>query len=189
MDTIHEGGVVSHLRRHGTEQVPDTLLMLNIDIEIADQNDAAIGADALLATAEFPGLHESLHDVYTILLIKGDTGNLIKTDYIVLADQPTPTGRVVDKHLGDRCLTAGNQMRIRRNLLEEMAFASSPRAEFHQIVVTLNKGNHPQHQGITLSLRQSSRFYPYRTKQEYLPFFSGKCFTGLGQVVEYIPFR
>jgi hypothetical protein len=36
--------------------VPDALLVLHIDIEIAEQDDATIGADALAATREFPAL-------------------------------------------------------------------------------------------------------------------------------------
>ena len=46
----------------------------------------AIGTDAFLATAEFAGLHVSLHDVYAIFLIEGDTRHLIEANYIVLAD-------------------------------------------------------------------------------------------------------
>ncbi len=72
MDAVHEGGVVPHLRRHGTKQVPYALLVFHVDIKVADQDDAAVRADALLATAELAGLHVALHDVHAVLLVEGD---------------------------------------------------------------------------------------------------------------------
>ena len=118
MDSVHESSVVFHLGRHGTKKVPDALLVFNVHIEVANQGDAAIGADAFLATAEFAGLHVSLQDVHAIPLIEGDAGHLIEADHIVLADQSALAGCIVDEHLGDRGFASGNQMRIRRNLLE-----------------------------------------------------------------------
>ncbi len=41
MQTIHESGVVAHLRRKRTEQVANPLLLFHVNIEIADHHDAA----------------------------------------------------------------------------------------------------------------------------------------------------
>ena len=51
VDSVHESGVVFHLGWHGAKQVSDALLMFNIHIEIANQDDTAIGSDAFLAAA------------------------------------------------------------------------------------------------------------------------------------------
>ena len=155
VDSVHESRIVFHLGWHRPKQVSDALLMFNIHIEVANQNDAAIGSDAFLATAEFTGLHVPLHDVHAILLIERDTGYLVEADHIVLADQSTLAGCVVDEHPGNRGFISRNQMRIRRNLLEEVALARSSGAEFHQVVVALDKRNHSQHQGIALPPGQS----------------------------------
>jgi len=159
VDSVHERGIVFHLGWHGAKQVPDALLMFNINIKVANQDDATIGSDAFLATAEFTGLHVPLHDVHAILLVERDAGHLVEADHIVLADQSALAGCVVDEHPGNRGLTSRNQMRIRRNLLEEMALPCSSGAEFHQVVVTLDKGNHSQHQGVMLPPGQSVRLY------------------------------
>lgn len=49
VDAVHEGRVVPHLGRHRSEQVPHSLLVLHVHIEIADHDDTAFGADALPA--------------------------------------------------------------------------------------------------------------------------------------------
>lgn len=52
VDAVHEGGVVAHFRGEGAEEVADALLVLDIHVEVADHDDAAVGADAFLAAAE-----------------------------------------------------------------------------------------------------------------------------------------
>lgn len=51
METVHEGGVIAHLGRQRTEQMADPLLVLDIDLEVADQHDRAVGPDAVLIVA------------------------------------------------------------------------------------------------------------------------------------------
>jgi len=48
MDTVHECGVVTHLRRQWAGQMPSPLLVLDVDVEIAHHHYAAVGAYALL---------------------------------------------------------------------------------------------------------------------------------------------
>ena len=88
MDAVHERRVVAHLRRQRAEQMTDPLLVLDIDVEVADHDDAAVGADALRPRLELAGLHVALHDVDAVLLIEGDAGDLVEADDVVLADQP-----------------------------------------------------------------------------------------------------
>jgi hypothetical protein len=49
VDAIHERGVVAHLRRERPQQVADALLVLHVHVEVADEHDAAIGPDVVLA--------------------------------------------------------------------------------------------------------------------------------------------
>ena len=76
----------------GLNRWPMRCWCCNIDVEVADHHDRAIGPDALLAAAELPGLHVALHDVDAVLLVEGDAGDLVEADDVVLADQPALTG-------------------------------------------------------------------------------------------------
>src|SRR5271157_706658 len=87
VDAVHEGRVVAHFGRKWSEEVPDALLMLNIDVKVADQNDASIRADALAAAGELAALHVTLHDVDPVLLVEGHAGHLIEAHDVVLTDQ------------------------------------------------------------------------------------------------------
>jgi hypothetical protein len=52
VDSIHEGGVVAHLLGQRAEQVADTLLVLDVHVEVAYEHDATVSADAFPASAE-----------------------------------------------------------------------------------------------------------------------------------------
>src|ERR1051325_149916 len=85
MQTIHEGGVVTHLRWEWAKQMSDSLLLLDINIEVSKHHNTSFGSDVFLATAELTRRHVTFHNVYAVFLIKGNTGYLIETDDIVLA--------------------------------------------------------------------------------------------------------
>jgi len=88
-------------------------------------------------------------------LIERDAGDLVKTDDVVLTNKAALTVCVVDEHPGHSCFAAGDQVRVRRDLLEEMGFASTARAELDQVVVTNDERNHSQKKQIACTLRQS----------------------------------
>src|SRR5690606_29508443 len=73
MDAVHKGSIVTHLRRHWPEEMTDALLVLNVNIEISDHYNAAFGANALATTRELAGFHVPFHDIYTVLLIEGNS--------------------------------------------------------------------------------------------------------------------
>ena len=75
--------------------------MFHVHVEVADHHDAAIGADGLLPSAELAGLHIALHDVDALLFVKGDSGDLVEADRIVVADKPALPVGIVDEHLRD----------------------------------------------------------------------------------------
>jgi hypothetical protein len=104
------------------------LLLLDIHIEIADHHYPTVSPDVLLAAAELASGHVALHDIHAVLLIERDAGNLVETDDIVLAHETTLSCGVVHEHLGDRRLTPGNEVRVRRDLLKYVALARSGRA-------------------------------------------------------------
>ena len=72
MDTIHKCSVVAHIRGERTKKVANTLLVLHIDIEVADKYNTPVGSDVLLAPTELAGLHVALEDVDAFLLIEGN---------------------------------------------------------------------------------------------------------------------
>ena len=99
MDAIHERGIVAHVRGQGAQEVTDPLLMLDLDVEVAHHHDAALGPNALLAARELPGFHVALEDVHPVLLVEGDTRDLVEAHHVVLADEPSLPRGVVDEHL------------------------------------------------------------------------------------------
>ena len=104
----------------------------------------AVGADALLAAAELAGLHVALHDVHAVLLVEGDAGHLVEADHVVLADQAALAGGHVHEHLRDGRLAARDQVRVRRDLLVEMALAGALGAQLDHVVVALHERHHAQ---------------------------------------------
>jgi hypothetical protein len=124
--------------------VAGALLLLDIDIEVADHGDAALGADALLAAAELAGGHVALEDVDAVLLIERHAGHLVEADHVVLADQAALAIAVVDEHLGDGGLAARDQVGVGGDLLEKMALAGAAGAQLHQVEVALHKRCHAQ---------------------------------------------
>src|SRR4051794_6203557 len=134
--------------------MPDSLLVLYVDVEVANHHDAAIRANAFLPAAELPRLHVALHDVHAIFLVEGDPGDLVEADDVVLADEPALTAGVVDEHACDRRLTARYQMRVRGNLLEEVTLAGAAGTEFHHVEVALDERNHPQQGHVARAWRE-----------------------------------
>ena len=106
MDAIHKGRVITHLTWERSKKMSDTLLVLDVDIKVPDHDNTAICTNAFLATAELARLHITLHDVYAIFLIERNTGDFIKADDIVLANQAPLSVGVVDEHPSDCCFAA-----------------------------------------------------------------------------------
>ena len=127
--------------------------MLDIDFEISDQHNGALGANTLAAARELAALHVAIHDVDAVLLIEGDARHLVEAHHIILADEATLAIRHIHKHAGDCGFAATDEMRIRGNLLEQVALARAPRAELHKVVVVLHERNHTQDQHVPVPLR------------------------------------
>ena len=189
MNTIHEGGVIAHFGRQRTEEVSDLLLLLDIDVEVADHHDAALGADVLFGATELSRGHVAFHDVDAVLLVEGNAGDLVETHHVVLANQPTLSGGVVHEHLRHGGLAAGNQVSVWRDLLEEVALARSARAKFDEIVVPFDKGNHAEQHDALRPLGEGGRFETDRPHQEVDPFRGAEFLTGLGEGVQDVGFR
>ena len=150
MDAVVESRVVAHLLRHRPEEVAAPQLFLHVDVEVADHDDAALGADALLAAAELAGLHVALEDVDAFLRVEGDAGNLVEADDVVLRDEPAPPGRVVHEHVGDRRLAARDEVGVRRDLLEQVRLAGAAGAELDGVVVRHDERDHAREQDVLL---------------------------------------
>ena len=95
MDAVHECGVIAHLGWHRAQKVSDLLLLLDVDIEIADHDDAAFGPDILLATAELARGHIAFHDVDAVLLVEAGPCYFVKVYDVVLTHQTALPVRVV----------------------------------------------------------------------------------------------
>ena len=70
----------------------DALLLFDVDIEVADHDNAAVASNILLSAAELARCHVALHDIHTVLLIEGDAGDLVE------AAASDPVMRVIDPH-------------------------------------------------------------------------------------------
>ncbi len=60
--------------------------MLHVNVKVSHHHDAAVGTNALLASAELSRFHVAFHDVDAVLLIEGNAGDFIEADNIVLAN-------------------------------------------------------------------------------------------------------
>ena len=186
VDAVLEGSVVAHLTRQGAEQVADALLLLHIDIEVAHHHDSALSADALLAAAEFARGHIALEDVDAVLLIERHASHLVEADHVELADQAALAVAVVDEHLGDGGLAARDQVRVRRNLLEQMALTCAAWAQLHQVEVALHKGSHAQQHHHLGPLIEGGWLNADRADQEVAPLICGESSSALGQYPQHV---
>ena len=141
------------------------------------------------AAAELARRHVALHDVHAVLLVEGDAGDFVEADHVVLADQAALAGRIVHEHLGDGRLAAGDQVGIRRNLLEEMALAGSTRAKLDEVVVALDERDHAEEDDALGPFVQGRRLQADRSQQEVLPLGRGEFAARLGIDVQDIRFR
>ena len=105
----------------------DPLLVGDIHVEVPDQHDRTVTTDGLTAPGELTRLHVALHDVDAVLLVEGDAGDFIEADDVVLRDEAALPSGVVDEHPGNGGLAAGNQVRVGRDLLEQVGLASATR--------------------------------------------------------------
>ncbi len=122
--------------------MPDPLLVLHVDVKVADHDDTAIGANALLAAAELGRLHVALHDVDAVFLVKGDAGDFVEAHDVVLAHESALACGHVDEHACDGGLAARYQVRVGRDLLKQVAFARPAWSQFDHVVVAFHKGHH-----------------------------------------------
>ena len=74
----------------GPKRWPYRSCSLDVDVEVADHDDSAVGADALFAAAELARLHIALEDVDAFLRVERDARYLVETDDVVLGYQPSP---------------------------------------------------------------------------------------------------
>src|SRR5712692_313056 len=144
MESIHKCCIVTHFRRHWSKQVTNALLVFYVNFKVSDHNDTTTGSNAFSPSAELTRLHVAFHDIDPILLIEGYAGYLVEADYIVLTNQTSLSGAVVDKHAGDGGFTSRDEMGIRGNLLKKMRLTCTTRTKLNHIVVALDEWNHPQ---------------------------------------------
>ena len=97
-----------HLWRQRFQQMPNPLLVFDIDVKVTHEHQATVRAYAFAAPAELSRLHVALHDVDAILLIEGDAGDFVEADDIVLGNQAALSRCVVHEHAGNCCLAPGN---------------------------------------------------------------------------------
>ena len=152
------------------QQVAYALLVLDLDVEIADHDDAALGPDAFLAARELAGLHVAFEDVDTVFLVERDARDFIEANNVVLADQAPLARGVVDEHLCHGRLTARDQMRVRGDLLEQMALAGAAWTQLDHVVVALYERNHAHEADQLGAVGQCCRLKANATQQESFPF-------------------
>src|SRR5438874_8233332 len=116
--------------------------MLDIDVEVADEDQAASGPDAFTAAAELAGLHVTLHDVDAVLLVKGDTRDLIKAHDVILSHEAALAGGIVDEHAGDGGLAPRDEVRVGRDLLEEMGLPRATWSKLDDVAVAFHEWDH-----------------------------------------------
>ncbi len=92
MKSVHERRIVAHFGRERPKEVPNLLLMLDVNLKVANENDAAIGADCFLPATKFAGFHVTFHDVDAVFLIERDSRDFVKADNVILTNKATLAG-------------------------------------------------------------------------------------------------
>ena len=154
---------------NGERRCPTTQLLLDVDVEVTDHDDSALGTDRLAAAAELPGLHVALEDVHAFLLVERDPGDLVEADHVVLGDEAAAPAGHVDEHVGDRRLAAGDEVRVRRYLLEEVRLARASGPELDGVVVPHDEGDHPQQEDVLLAHGQPAGLEADAAQQQLAP--------------------
>jgi hypothetical protein len=85
----------------------------------------------------------------------------------------------------DGRLATGDQVRIRGNLLKQMALACAARAKLDHVVVALDKRHHPQERDQLGPIGQRTRLQSNRPDQKVAPFHGGEGATPLGQHIQH----
>ena len=143
VDAIVERRV--HLLRHRIEEVRRPHDRLDVAVDVADEDDRALGRDDVPATAEGPVLHVALHDVDAVLVREADAGGLVERHHVPQRDQPALAGAQVHEHLRRRRLAARDEVAVRAELLVDEALAGAARPQLDGVVVLLDERQQPQH--------------------------------------------
>src|ERR1035437_4453943 len=162
------------------------LLLFHVYVEVAYHHDAARRPDALFATRELAGGHVTFEDVHAVLLVERDARHLIEANHVVEThESPLATGHVYE-HLRDRRLAARYQVRVRRNLLVQVALGRTGWAEFYEVVIPLDERDHTQEPHHLRPVRQRLRLHADRAKEEVLPFGRGESLSSLHERHQHV---
>ena len=127
--------------------------------------------------------HVVFHDLYTIFILKSNTGNLIKGDNIPHANQPNCFTCHVIKQVCNRCLTSRYKDTVWRNFFVYMRLASTSRSQLTEIKVIFHQWNHSGKKQPFDTLIKFIRLHACRAKKDIYPFIFGKCLSSILQIL------
>src|SRR5260370_40734433 len=156
MESIHKCCIVTHFRRHRSKQVTNALLVLYVNFKVSNHNDTATGSNAFSPSAELTRLHVAFHDIDPIFLIEGYARYLVEAANIVLTNQASLTGTIVDEHASNGGITSRRKMGLRGNLLKKMRLTWTTRTRLYHNVIALDEWNHTQQKEMLSSRRETS---------------------------------
>jgi hypothetical protein len=113
--------------------------------------------------------HVVLHDLDAVLVLERHAGYLVKGDDVPEPDQADLAAGHVVEEVRDRRLATGNQDAVRTDFLVDVALAGPPRAEFHEIVVVLDKWDHAGQQVPLYPVVEVRGFHAGGPKQDVDP--------------------
>lgn len=135
----------------------DALLVGDVDVEVADEHDRAVGADGFTAAGELARLHVALHDVDAVFLVERDARDFVEAHDVVLGDEAALAGGVIDEHPGDGRLASRDQVSVRRHLLKQVRLTGSARSQFDHVEVPLHERDHAKQQDVLFALAEPVR--------------------------------
>jgi hypothetical protein len=114
--------------------------------------------------------------------------HLVEAHHVVLAHESALAARVVDEHLRDGRLAARDQVRVRRNLLEQVALARTARTQLDEVVVALDERHHPQQHDCFRALAELRGLQPDRAHdRKSIHSASGESLAPFGEHVRARP--
>ena len=139
---IDEGHVVADDVGHRREEVAGLHHHVDRLVGVAEHRDAGVARRPPPGRAGTAGLAVGLHRRDDLLRHLLEVGDLVEADDVPDLHHPLLPAAHVAEEVGDR-RRAGQQRRVRRDLLDDVALAGAARPELDEVVVALGERDEP----------------------------------------------
>jgi hypothetical protein len=165
---VDEGHVVADDVGHRREEVAGLHHHVDGLVGVAEHRDARVARDRLLPALEGAGLAVGLHRRDDLLRHLLEVGDLVEADDVPDLHHALLAAVHVAEEVGHRG-AAGEQRRVRRDLLDDVALARTARPELDQVVVALRERDEAHEEEQLQAPRHLARLVAHAAHDEVEP--------------------